>query len=109
MGYYSMNEIPIGAKIKIKDSNLTGNIVEVFHFPTTFKVEFEDGTYKIYKTHEVKLLEDNKEIFTDLKISKEVYNQNKDVIKFNLNHLMNTNWLNFFQQQFDVLPNSKQV
>jgi hypothetical protein len=56
----------------------------------------------------VKTLEDNKEIFTDLKISKEVYDQNKDVIKFNLDHFMNTNWLNYFQQQFDALPNSIQ-
>ena len=56
----------------------------------------------------VKILEDNKEIFTDLKISEEVYNQNKDVIKFNLDHFLNTNWLNFFQQQFDALPNSIQ-
>ena len=56
----------------------------------------------------VKILEDNKEIFTDLKISEEVYNQNKDVIKFNLDLLMNTNWPNFFQQQFDALPNSVQ-
>ena len=56
----------------------------------------------------VKLLEDNKEIFTDLKISKEVYHQNKDVIKFNLNRLLNTDWVDFFQQQFDILPNSIQ-
>ena len=59
MPYYSMNEIPIGAKIKIKDSNLTGNIVEVFHFPTTFKVELEDGSFDIYKTYEIELLKDD--------------------------------------------------
>ena len=59
MGYYSMNEIPIGSKIKIKDSNLIGNIIEVFHFPTTFKVEFEDGSFDIYKTHEIELLKDD--------------------------------------------------
>ena len=59
MGYYSMNEIPIGSKIKIKDSDLMGNIVEVFHFPTTFKVEFEDGSFDIYKTHEIELLKDD--------------------------------------------------
>ena len=37
------------------------DLVEVFHFPTTFKVEFENGEHEIYKTHEVELLEDNKE------------------------------------------------
>ena len=56
----------------------------------------------------VKLLEDNKELFTDLKMSKEMYHQNKDVIKFNLNRLMNTDWFDFFQQQFDILPDSIQ-
>ena len=62
MGYYSMNEVPIGTKVKIKDSDLTGSIAEVFHFPTTFKVKFEDGTFKVYKTHEIVLLEDNNDI-----------------------------------------------
>ena len=61
MGYYSMNEVSIGTKVKIKKSNLEGSIVEVFHFPTTFKVEFENEEYGIYKTHEVELLKENKE------------------------------------------------
>ena len=61
MGYYSMNEVPVGTKVKIKKSELEGSIVEIFHFPTTFKVEFENGEHEVYKTHEVELLEDNKE------------------------------------------------
>tara|TARA_B110000438_G_C15314781_1_gene436914 strand:- start:119 stop:331 length:213 start_codon:yes stop_codon:yes gene_type:complete len=59
MGYYSMNEIPVGTKVKIKNSNLAGNIVDIFHFPTTFKVQFEDGTFEVYKTHEIELFEKN--------------------------------------------------
>ena len=62
MGYKSMNEVSIGTKVKIINSDLIGNIVEVFHFPTTFKVEFENGKFQIYKTHEVELLEDNQNI-----------------------------------------------
>ena len=54
-----MNEVPIGTKVKIINSDLIGSIVEVFHFPTTFKVKFENGKFQIYKTHEVELLEDN--------------------------------------------------
>ena len=62
MGYKSMNEVSIGTKVKIINSDLIGNIVEVFHFPTTFKVEFGNGKFQIYKTHEVELLEDNQNI-----------------------------------------------
>ena len=61
MGYFNMNEVPIGTRVKIKDSDLTGNVVEIFHFPTTFKVEFEDGNYNIYKTHEIELLNPSEE------------------------------------------------
>ena len=61
MGYFNMNEIPIGTKIKVKNVNLIGSIVEIFHFPTTFKVEFEDGTCEVYKTHEIELVDNDEE------------------------------------------------
>ena len=56
--YFNMNEVPIGSKIKVKESNLVGHIVEVFHFPTTFKIEFKDGSSRVYKTNEIELLDD---------------------------------------------------
>ena len=59
MNYNSMNEVPIGTEVKINNSDLKGSIVEVFHFPTTFKIEFSDGTFNIYKTHEIELLEND--------------------------------------------------
>ena len=55
--YLNMNEVPIQTKVKIKENGLVGHVVEVFHFPTTFKVEFEDGSFGIYKTHAVELLD----------------------------------------------------
>ena len=55
--YFNMNEIPIGTKVKIKGKDLTGDIEEVFHFPTTFKVVFEDGSFEVYKTHEIELID----------------------------------------------------
>ncbi len=61
MIYYSMNEVPIGTKVKIKNSELIGSIIEIFHFPTTFKVEFSNGNFQIYKTHEIEILKDNNE------------------------------------------------
>ena len=54
--YSNMNEVPVGTKVKIKKEDLVGYIVEIFHFPTTFKVQFEDNSFKIYKTHEIELL-----------------------------------------------------
>jgi len=57
MSYFSMNEMPIGTEVKIKNSDLKGRVVEVFHFPTTFKVEFEDGKFEVFKTHEIEILE----------------------------------------------------
>ena len=59
--YFNMNEIPIGTKVRIKNEDLTGNIIEIFHFPTTFKVELEDNSFKVYKTHEIELLDDLEE------------------------------------------------
>tara|TARA_B100001250_G_C19325394_1_gene582287 strand:+ start:342 stop:524 length:183 start_codon:yes stop_codon:yes gene_type:complete len=51
-----MNEVQVGTEVKIKNSDLKGRVVEVFHFPTTFKVEFEDGKFEVFKTYEVELL-----------------------------------------------------
>ena len=56
-----MNEIPVGTKVKIKGKDLTGDIEEVFHFPTTFKVVFEDGSFEVYKTHEIEIIDDLEE------------------------------------------------
>ena len=55
--YFNMNEVPIGTKVKIIDNDLIGEIVEIFHFPTTFKIRFEDNSFQVYKTHEVELFD----------------------------------------------------
>ena len=56
-----MNEIPIGTKVKVKGRDLTGNIIEIFHFPTTFKIEFEDNSVEVFKTHEIELIDNLEE------------------------------------------------
>ena len=55
--YFNMNEVPIGTKVRIKGSDLTGSIIAIFHFPTTFKVELGDNSVKVYKTHEIELMD----------------------------------------------------
>jgi len=54
-----MNEVPLGTEVKIKNSDLRGRIVEIFHYPTTFKIEFEDGRFDVYKTHEIEIVDNN--------------------------------------------------
>jgi hypothetical protein len=51
-----MNSVPIGAKIKIKSNEKIGVLLEIFHYPTTFKIKFDDGNWDIYKTHEVEII-----------------------------------------------------
>ena len=57
--YFSMNNIPIGTKMKIKSIEKVGSLLEIFHYPTTFKIRFDDGKCSIYKTHEVEIINEN--------------------------------------------------
>ena len=41
--YNSMNDVPVGTKMIIKDSGDEVQLVEIQNFPTTFIVEFSDG------------------------------------------------------------------
>ena len=59
MSYFNMNEVPLGTEVKIKNSDLRGRIVEIFHYPTTFKIEFEDGRFDVCKTHEIEIVDNN--------------------------------------------------
>ena len=51
-----MNNVPIGTSMKIKSSNKEGVLLEIFHFPTTFKVGFNDNSWKVYKTNEIEII-----------------------------------------------------
>ena len=59
MNYKSMNIVPIGTKMKIKKNQNIGKLVEIFNFPTTFKIEFEDGTFGDFRTHEIEIIEED--------------------------------------------------
>ena len=56
--YRNMNTIPIGTKLKIKKTGELVTLVQIFHYPTTFKVEFSDGRTESIRTHAVEFLED---------------------------------------------------
>jgi len=60
--YFSMNSVPVGTKIKIISDNKEGVLLKIFHYPTTFKIGFNDNTWKVYKTHEIEIIKDVEEI-----------------------------------------------
>ena len=53
--YYSMNEVPIGTKMIIKESGQEVILVEIQNFPTSFKVEDPSGKVESYFTYEVEI------------------------------------------------------
>ena len=54
--YYSFNQVPVGTEMIIKSSGEKGVLLEVQNFPTTFKVEDDQGVVKNYYTYEVEVL-----------------------------------------------------
>ena len=42
MTYRNMNTIPLGTKLKLKTGEIV-TLVDIFHYPTTFKVEYDNG------------------------------------------------------------------
>ena len=54
--YFNMNELEVGTKLKIKKTGNVGMLKVVHHYPTTFTIEFEDGSFQNFKTNEVELI-----------------------------------------------------
>jgi len=55
--YKNMNTVPIGTKLKIKRTGEIVTLVQIFHYPTTFKVEYEDGKFDSLRTHAVEFID----------------------------------------------------
>ena len=54
--YYSMNEVPIGTEVVIISTGNKGVLIDIQHFPTSFKIKDENDIINNYYTYEVKLL-----------------------------------------------------
>jgi len=54
-----MNTIPLGTKMRIKKTGELVTLLQIFHYPTTFKVQFEDGRIESVRTHSVEFLEED--------------------------------------------------
>jgi len=53
--YYSMNEVPVGTKMKVKKTGEEVVLVEIQNFPTTFKTVNQNGDTSSYYTYEVEI------------------------------------------------------
>ena len=53
--YYSMNQVPVGTKMKVKKTGEEVVLVEIQNFPTTFKTVNEAGDESSYYTYEVEI------------------------------------------------------
>ena len=54
--YHTMNDVPIDTIMVIKKSNKKGMLKEIIAFPTTFKIELENGEIQYCLTHEVDII-----------------------------------------------------
>ena len=55
--YISLNEVPIGTKMIVKETKEEVALVGIQNFPTTFIVKFNDGKKDSFLTHQVKILD----------------------------------------------------
>ena len=55
--YFNMNELKVDTELKIKKTGNVGILKVVHHYPTTFTIEFEDGSFQNYKTNEIELVQ----------------------------------------------------
>ena len=53
--YYSMNEVPVGTKMKVKETGEEVILLEIQNFPTAFKTKNEDGMVNSYFTYQVEI------------------------------------------------------
>ena len=54
--YYSMNDVPTGTKMIVKDTEEEVTLIEVQNFPTIFITENSDKIKKNYMTYEVDIV-----------------------------------------------------
>ena len=52
-----MNTVPIGTKMKIKKTGEIVTLIQIFHYPTTFKVEYADGKFDSIRTHAIEFID----------------------------------------------------
>ena len=59
----ALTQLPVGTKLKVKESGEIVILEEIRNFPTRFKTTNELGQIEFYKTHEVEVIEFSKVSF----------------------------------------------
>ena len=57
--YFSMNNVPIGTQLKIKEDQRIVELIEILHYPTLFKTKDDNGNIKNFQTNEVEIIDEN--------------------------------------------------
>ena len=55
--YISLNEVPVGTKMIVKETKEEVELIGIQNFPTTFIVKFNDGKQDSFLTHQVEILD----------------------------------------------------
>ena len=58
MTYRNMNTIPLGTKLKLKKTGEVVTLINIFHYPTTFKIQYDNGQFDNVRTHAVEFIDD---------------------------------------------------
>ena len=56
-----LTQIPVGTKLKVKETNELVELVKIYHYPTKYEVINADGNTNYYRTHQIELIDDNQE------------------------------------------------
>jgi len=52
-----LTQVPIGTKLKVKDSGKIVTLEEIRNYPTRYQTIDESGKINYYKTHEIEIIE----------------------------------------------------
>ena len=55
--YISLNEVPVGTKMIVKETKEEVELMAIQNFPTTFIVKFDDGRKDSFLTHQFEILD----------------------------------------------------
>ena len=56
-----LTQIPLGSKLKVKETAELVELVKIYHYPTKYEVINADGDTNYYRTHQIELIEGNQE------------------------------------------------
>lgn len=56
-----LTQVPVGSKLKVKETQEVVSLVKIYNYPTKFEVINDLGEINYYRTHQVELLESTDE------------------------------------------------